>query len=62
MGVIAARAFARHRVRRLPFVGATRQAMAMRGRREPGMHGEGAAQPHDFYAWQIHGRQPGGAD
>ena len=64
MGVFAVREFARHRLRRVPYVGATRASVVARGRRGDAQLGGGmttaGVSPADFAAHQAlmrdHGR------
>ena len=60
LGCFVVREFARHRLRRLPYVGATHAAVAARGRRPDGQHGDGGGvRPDDFYAYQALLAMPG---
>ena len=55
---VVAREFARHRLRRLPFVGATHAQVRARGRRGDAQLGAGAegggVRPEDYYAYSAH--------
>ena len=64
VGVFAAREMARHRLRRIPFVGVPRAAVvAYTGRPQQVVQDRAQIAAHDFYAFQIHaavGRAVGG--
>ena len=55
LGCFVSREMARHRLRRLPFVGATRAQVRARGRRGDAQLGSGAdgggVRPEDYYAY-----------
>ena len=63
VGVFVAREMARHRLRRLPFVGVSRTALdASAGRPPPAPRDATQIAAHEFYAYQVHadiGRLPG---
>ena len=55
LGVFVSREMARHRLRRVPFVGVPRDALdAHAGRPQPQMRDRVQIAAHDFYAYQIH--------
>ena len=55
LGVFVAREFARHRLRRLPFVGMTRAAFdAYQRRPTPQAHDRPQIVMHDFFSHQVH--------
>ena len=57
LGVVVTQAFARHRLRRVQFVGATRegvQAARARDAAGGGLPDPGRGQLLDFYVWQSH--------
>ena len=53
LGCFVVREFARHRLRRLPYVGATHAAVAARGHRDGQQGDGGGVRPDDFYAYQA---------
>ena len=57
MGLFVVREMARHRLRRIPFIGATRASVVARGRRGVGHLGghvdTAGVQPEDFQAHQV---------
>ena len=57
-GVFVARELARHRLRRVPFVGMTRAALDAYRQRQMGAADQDRPQiaAHDFYAYQVHAR------